>query len=71
MRRDTYKRVVTTEGYGESTILSVFAHDTRQRFASARYDSGVFEQANRRIGLDRDVLELVVPIEVDIPAQGF
>lgn len=50
-------------------LARMSANNACYRLRNARNETRVFEDADRRVGRSGDLLELVVTIEVDIPAE--
>lgn len=63
--------MVAAEGERELSRLSMAADGLRDSLAHARHGARVLELANGRVVRDGDVLELVVSVELDLPAEAL
>ena len=65
----TDQRVIAAEGERQNTVLCMVADDLCNGLANAGYEAGVLELADGRVVLSCDLFELVVALELDLPAK--
>lgn len=61
--------MITAERKGKLSLFSVLAHNVGDGLADTRHQAGVLELANWGIVLGVELLELVVPVELDLPSE--
>jgi hypothetical protein len=65
------ERVVAAEGEREGPVLRMLAHGLRDGLAHAAHEPRVLEDADGRVVLLVNGLELVVAVELDVPAEAL
>jgi hypothetical protein len=63
------KRVVTAERKGQRTFAYVATYDSRNSLGDLGNEPRILEFSDGRVGLSRDIFELMVPIEFYNPTE--
>ena len=63
--------MIPTNRHRQLSLPDMGTNHIRNSSAHLRHEPGVLQDPNRRVLLRVDLLELVVPVEVDLPAEGL
>lgn len=63
--------MISTQRQRQLSLARMVAHDLRYRLTDAAHKTRVLEYPNRRVVGGSDLLKLVVPVELHIPAKPF
>ena len=67
----TYERVVATKREGKLALLGMVSDDLSNGLTNPGHEPRILELPDRRVILGIDRFELVVAIEIDVPAKLF
>ena len=67
--KPAHQRVVATDRYGQVALLCMAPDSFGHGLGDPAYEAGVLEDADRRVVLLVNRIELVVPVKEDVPAQ--
>ena len=67
--KPAHQRVVATDRYGQVALLCMAPDSFGHGLGDPAYEARVLEDADRRVVLLVNRIELVVPVKEDVPAQ--